>query len=184
VLPVIILLAALGFHVVETWFAERSWGPAYRALWRYYWVVNSGLVVGAAFVYGKKDRVAPLVFVQGRHDATGVVVVQYTYGFPVPAYYLGQPRPQVFVFEDKTRIAQDAQTVRAATAPANYLILYSDSVAVDEALLERTLGARLRPDAVIGPSLGDELAHLVNPRRNHATSAVVLSLEPVITAPR
>jgi hypothetical protein len=183
VLPIIILLAALGFHGVETWFAQRSWAPAYRALWRYYWVVNSVLVVGAALVYGKKDRVAPLVFVQGRHDATGVVVAQYTYGFPVPAFYLGQPRPPLFVFEDKARVAQDAQAVRSVTPPANYLILYSDSVEVDEALLERALGARLRPDAVIGPSLGDELAHLVNPRRNHATSAVVFSLEPLAAAP-
>src|SRR5207302_390644 len=170
--------AALGFQVVETWFARRAWRSAYRALWTYYWAVNSVLVVAAAFVYGKKDRVAPLVFVQARHDATGVVVAEYTHGFPVPGYYLGQPRPQVFVFEDRTRVVQDAQAVRAANPPANYLILYSDSVEVDEARLERALGARLRRDAVIGPSLGDELAHVINPRRNHATRAVVLSLEP------
>ena len=184
VLPIIILLAALGFQVVETWFARRAWRSAYRALWTYYWAVNSVLVVAAAFVYGKKDRVAPLVFVQARHDATGVVVAEYTYGFPVPGYYLGQPRPQVFVFEDRTRVVQDAQAVRAANPPANYLILYSDSVEVDEARLERALGARLRRDAVIGPSLGDELAHVINPRRNHATRAVVLSLEPHATPPR
>jgi hypothetical protein len=183
VLPVIVLLAALGFQVVARWFAQRSWSPLYHALWRYYWVVNTVLVAGAACVYGKKDRVAPLVFVQARHDATGVVVVEYTYTFPVPSYYLGRTRPQLFVFEDKTRLAQDAQAVRSANPPANYLILYSDSVQADEALLEQALGARLERDVVISPSLGDELAHLVNPRRNHATSAVVLSLVPLSAVP-
>src|SRR5439155_983113 len=86
VLPVIILLAALGFGPVAAWLAARSWSRVYGWLWKYYWAVNTVLLVGTLFVYGKKDRVAPLVFVQARHDATGVVVVQYAYLFPVPVY--------------------------------------------------------------------------------------------------
>ena len=184
VLPVIILLAALGFGPVAAWLAARSWSRVYGWLWKYYWAVNTVLLAGTLFVYGKKDRVAPLVYVQARHDATGVVVVQYTYLFPVPVYYLGRPRPPVIVFADRNRLAQDAQAVRAASPAPNYLILYSDSAEADAARLERALGARLEREATVTPSLGDELAHLVNPRRNHATSAVVMSIAPPSAASR
>ncbi len=97
---------------------------------------------GTLFVYGKKDRVAPLVYVQARHDATGVVVAQYTYTFPVPGYYLGRPRPPVFVFSDRNRLAQDARAVRAASPAPNYLILYSDSADADAVKASRQRVAR------------------------------------------
>jgi len=71
------------------------------------------------------------------------------------------------------------QAVRAASPAPNYLILYSDSADADAARLERALGARLERDATITPSLGDELAHLVNPARNRASRAVVLSIMSV-----
>ena len=74
--------------------------------------------------------------------------------------------------------------MRAASPAPNYLILYSDSADADAALLARALGTRLERDATITPSLGDELAHLVNPRRNHATSALVLSIAPLSGASR
>ena len=88
------------------------------------------------------------------------------------------------MFEDRAQIAADAQAVRQAHPLPNFLILYSDSVQSDEPLLERALGARLRREALISPSLGDDLAHLINPRRNHATNAVVFSLVPLTAAPR
>jgi hypothetical protein len=184
VLPVIILLAALGFDQVAAWLAQRSWGRVYGVLWKYYWAVNTVLLVGTLFVYGKKDRVAPLVYLQARRDLTGVIVAKYTYSFPVPSYYLGRPRPPVFEFEDRAHVVADAQAVRKAKPLPNFLILYSDSVRGDEGLLERALGARLRRETVISPSLGDELAHLVNPRRNHSTRAVVFSLVPLSAASR
>ncbi len=183
-LPVIILLAALGFDAVAAWLAQRSWSRVYGVLWKYYWAVNTVLLIGTLFVYGKKDRVAPLVYLQARHDVTGLIVAEYTYTFPVPIYYLGRPRPSLFVFEDRAQIAADAQAVRQAHPLPNFLILYSDSVQSDEPLLERALGARLRREALISPSLGDDLAHLINPRRNHATNAVVFSLVPLTAAPR
>jgi hypothetical protein len=113
------------------------------------------------------------------------VVAQYTTPFFVPSFYLGWPRPPLYVLEDRRRLAQDATAIRAAAPPPNYLILYSDSLAADEALLAQSLGVRLRREAVVLPSVGDELAHLVNPRRNNSSAAVVLSLEPgTTTAPR
>jgi len=183
VLPVILVLATLGFDAVAAWFARRSWMGVYAGLWKYYWAVNGALLVGTLFVYGKKDRVAPLVYVQARHNATGVAVAEFTYTFPVPVYYLGWPRPPVFVLEDRNAVARDAATARAAKPSPNYVILYSDSVPADTRLLERALGVRLASATAVRPSLGDRLAHLINPAHNHATEAVVLSVTHLTAAP-
>ena len=183
VLPVILVLATLGFDAVAAWFARRSWMGVYAGLWKYYWAVNAALLVGTLFVYGKKDRVAPLVYVQARHNVTGVVVAEFTYTFPVPVYYLGWPRPPVFVLEDRNAVARDAATARAAKPSPNYVILYSDSVPADTRLLERALGVRLASATAVRPSLGDRLAHLINPAHNHATEAVVLSVTHLTAGP-
>ena len=183
VLPVLLVLATLGFDSVAAWFARHSRTRLYTGLWKYYWAVNAALLVGTLFVYGKKDRVAPLVYVQARHDARGVVVAEFTYTFPVPVYYLGWPRPPVFVLEDRNAVARDAATARAADPSPNYVILYSDSVPADTRLLEHALGARLASLTAVRPSLGDRLAHVINPGHNHATEAVVLSVTRLTGAP-
>ena len=169
---------------VRDWFERRGWVTAYRWSWAYFVGLNTLLLGVGLFSYGKKDRVEPLVQVQGRHDATGVVEAQFAYTFPVPAYYLGRPRPPVFVLKDRNAVGRDAAAVRAAPRSPNYLILYSDSVSADTRLLERALGARLAPVAAVEPSVGDELAHLINPRHNHATQAVVLSVFPLTATSR
>ena len=184
VLPAVIVLGAAGADGVAAWLAAHGWPRLSGALWRYYWTVNTVLLVGTLFMYGKRDRVAPLVYVETRHDATGVIEAQYTAPFPVPVFYLGRRRPPVVVFEDRRRLTADAAAARAASPPPNYLILYSDSVQADTAALARALGARLVPAATIPPSAGDELAHLVNPRRNAATPALVLSIVPLSAVPR
>jgi len=111
------------------------------------------------------------------------VVAEFTYTFPVPVYYLGWPRPPVFVLEDRNAVARDAATARAADPSPNYVILYSDSVPADTRLLEHALGARLASLTAVRPSLGDRLAHVINPGHNHATEAVVLSVTRLTGAP-
>src|SRR5438132_3426555 len=114
----------------------------------------------------------------------GTLVYIFLPPFSLPASYLGRPRPPVFVLKDRNAVGRDAAAVRAAPRSPNYLILYSDSVSADTRLLERALGARLAPVAAVEPSVGDELAHLINPRHNHATQAVVLSVFPLTATSR
>src|SRR4029077_13176690 len=124
-----------------------------------------------------------LVQVQRRHVATGVVVAEFAYTFPVPTYYLGRPKPAVFVLKDRNALAREAAAARAANPPPNYLILYSDTAPVDTPLLEQALGARLTPVCGVAPSLGDRLAPLTNPRHNHTPPARVLGVPPIPAPP-
>jgi len=176
VLPALLILGAVGMPSVRDWFVRAGWGRVYRWAWGYFVGVNTLLLAVGIFSYGKKDRVEPLVQLQRRHDVRGIIEAQFSYVFPVPTYYLGTPRPPVFVFESPERLAAEIAAVRPALAPVNYVILYSDSVDVDRRRLEGALGKTLVLDLVVPPSLGDRVAHAVNPKRNHATPATVFAV--------
>ena len=118
VLPVLAMLAGAGFADVRAWFARRGWSPAYRGLWAWAVGVNALLLMVSVFTYGKKDRVAPLVVIERRHDATGVIVAEYAYTFKVPAYYLGRPRPPLTVLTRRDSLPADAARLRDSRAPA------------------------------------------------------------------
>src|SRR2546427_9459301 len=50
------------------WFARRGWTRAYNWSWGYFAVVNAAPLGVGVFSYGKKDRVAPLVYLEHRHE--------------------------------------------------------------------------------------------------------------------
>lgn len=162
ILPVLFILAVAGLP----WLAARI-APAYRGMWWYFWIVNGALLIVLTFSFAKKDRVAPLLYVYRRHDATGVVVAQYNQTFHVPEYYLGKPTPLLVVLDRR-----EAE-VRVPGVPVNYVILYSDTPEADRVFLAGALKQELRLLTVITPSLADRLAHAINPRHNKARTALI-----------
>jgi hypothetical protein len=161
ILPILFILIVAGLPWLASWL--RRW---YRAMWWYFWAVNGALLLVLTFSFSKKDRVAPLVYVYRRHDATGVLVAQYNQTFNVPVYYLGNPQPPLHVV---TR----PEVVLPAGVPLNYVILYSDAPEADRALLARALNKNLTLLTVITPSLTDRIAHAINPRHNKARTAAI-----------
>lgn len=162
ILPLLFILIVAGLP----WLAERIGARAYRAMWWYFGAVNAVLLVVLTLSFSKKDRVAPLLSIYRRHDATGVLVAQYNQDFGVPEYYLGQPRPTVVV-------VRKGEAVLPGSAPINYVVLYSDTPETDRALLAQTLHRTLTYVTTITPSLSDRLAHAINPRHNKARTAVI-----------
>ena len=163
ILPGLFVLIVAGLP----WLAARI-APAYRAMWWYFWIVNGALLVVVTFSFSKKDRVAPLLIVYRRHDATGLLVAQYNQTFGVPEYYLGKPRPPVLVVQRGQDVADSARAL-----PINYVIVYSDTPEADRVYLAGALHRTLTLLAVIQPSLTDRLAHAINPRHNRAHTAVI-----------
>lgn len=161
ILPVLFILIVAGLP----WLAARI-ARAYRGMWWYFWIVNGALLIVMTFSFAKKDRVAPLLYVYRRHDATGVLVAQYNQTFTVPKYYLGRPAPALLVV---TR----SDAVRPPAAPINYVILYSDTPDTDQAVLAAALDKKLTLVKTIVPSLADRLAHAINPRHNKARTAAI-----------
>ncbi|HWC72459.1 MAG TPA: glycosyltransferase family 39 protein [Gemmatimonadales bacterium] len=170
ILPVLFILIAAGLP----WLAARLKSErVYRGMWWYFWAVNGVLLVLLTFSFSKKDRVAPLLYVFRRHDATGVLVGQYNETFHVPEYYLGRPRPLLAVLERRDTAVFTAQWVRDTGSVINYVILYSDDPDADSKLLGERLHRTLTLLTVITPSLADRIAHAINPRHNKARTAAV-----------
>lgn len=171
ILPVLFILIVVG----RPWLAARMGGGGgrwYRGMWWYFWTVNAVLLIVLTFSFAKKDRVAPLLYVYRRHDATGVLVAQYNQTFHVPDYYLGRPKPKLVVLEKRNHAALAAWVSDSGSA-INYVILYSDSAETDRAFLEGMLHRNLTLLTVIAPSLADRLAHAINPRHNKARTAAI-----------
>lgn len=160
ILPVLFILIVAGLP----WLASRL-GRWYRGMWWYFWAVNTALLLAVTFSFSKKDRVAPLLFVYRRHDATGVLVAQFDQTFTVPEYYLGRPRPVLVVLQrrDDTRLSE----------LINYVVLYSDSPDTDRAALAGALHRNLTLVRIVTPSLTDRIAHAINPRHNKARTALI-----------
>jgi hypothetical protein len=163
ILPVLFVLIAAGLPWLR---ARLKRERVYRGMWWYFWGVNAALLIVLTFSFSKKDRVAPLLYIYRRHDATGVLIAQYNQTFGVPEYYLGNQRPPYLV-------VQRGQPFEPPTFPINYVVLYSDSVEADRASLARALHRDLTLLAIITPSLTDRLAHAINPRHNKARTALI-----------
>ena len=161
VLPLLFILMVAGLPWLAAW--SGRW---YRTMWGYFWTVNAALVLVLTFSFSKKDRVAPLLYVYRRHDATGVLVAQYNQTFTVPAYYLGKPAPALLVVKER-------DAIQLGGSPINYVVLYSDAPEADRAFLAGALHANLTLLTEITPSLTDRIAHAINPRHNKARTALI-----------
>ncbi|HJS44097.1 MAG TPA: hypothetical protein VJ755_11540 [Gemmatimonadales bacterium] len=167
ILPILFILIVAGLPWLTSWL--RRW---YRAMWWYFWSVNGALLLVLTFSFSKKDRVAPLVYVYRRHDASGVLVAQYNQTFTVPEYYLGQPRP-VLVVRRRDETGFTEQWMADTGSKINYVVLYSDAPDSDRAVLAEALGRPLTLLTIITPSLTDRIAHAINPRHNKARTAAI-----------
>ena len=168
ILPVLFILIVAGLP----WLAART-GRWYRGMWWYFWTVNAALLIVLTFSFSKKDRVAPLLYIDRRHDAKGVLVAQYNQTFTVPDYYLGRPKPLLVVRERRDTVALTAEWVRDTGSVVNYVILYSDTPDADSEVLAGSLHRNLTFLTTITPSLTDRIAHAINPRHNKARSAAI-----------
>ena len=168
ILPILFILIVAGLPWLASWL--QRW---YRAMWWYFWAVNGALLLVLTFSFSKKDRVAPLVYVYRRHDATGVLVAQYNQTFTVPEYYLGQPRPVLVVLRRQDDTVFTDRWMAETGSRINYVVLYSDAPDSDRAALAEALGRPLTLLTVITPSLSDRIAHAINPRHNKARTAAI-----------
>jgi hypothetical protein len=142
-------------------------------MWWYFWAANGALLLVLTLSFSKKDRVAPLLYVYRRHDATGVLVAQYNQAFHVPDYYLGRPRPPVVVITAPPPPPPPPSPPEDPGPAINYVILYSDTPDADSQVLAVALHHRLTLLTTIAPSLADRIAHAINPRHNKARTAAI-----------
>lgn len=191
-LPIFPLLALMGAVGLTIWQNEGSpvWQRWIRRGWRFFWVANAALLVVAVMDYSQKARVASLIVLYERGDATGIVADFTERGVELPRYYLdgadpSRPNPPIY----EAQRAEDLDTLRMRrqgllappVAPINYVLVFS-SGKIDQHLA--MLNAHLGPVEIvthITPSFADWLLVLLNPKYNHSKEAWVCRLAPNAT---
>lgn len=168
IIPLLIILAVAGFNSLKQWFQKKNLSKFYKYNWIYFWVLNSILLVFFIFHYGKKDRVEPLVYINEKQNATGVLIAQFSYTFLVPDYYLGKTIP-INIIDDKKKLQLQEMIF-------NYCVLYTDSLEQDKNDLEKIFERKFVLEKTIEPSLGDFIAHKLNPKFNKSRTCYVFKI--------
>ena len=177
IIPLIIIISAIGFVEIKKWFEENTFRwKIYKSLWMYFLVLNFLLLSVSIFVYGKKDRVEPLVYIQHQHNATGIIFAEFSYTFLVPEYYFGKPMPTYIELTNRNTIIGDIEKFNGKNFSLNYCVLYSNNIEQDKILIEQALKKKLLLQKEITPSVGDWLAHKLNPKFNKTNTATVYSI--------
>lgn len=168
IIPILIILAVAGFNSMRQWFQKINLSKIYKYNWIYFWVFNTILMVFFIFHYGKKDRVEPLVYINDKQDAAGVLIAQFSYSFLVPDYYLGKTIP-INIVDDKKKLQQQEMIF-------NYCVLYTDSLEQDKNDLEKIMERKFVLEKTIKPSLGDFIAHKLNPKFNKSRTCYIFKI--------
>ncbi|MDI6804912.1 MAG: glycosyltransferase family 39 protein [Bacteroidota bacterium] len=168
IIPMLIILGVAGFNSMKLWFQKKNLSKIYKYNWVYFWVLNSILLVFFIFHYGKKDRIEPLVYISEQQDATGVLIAQFSYTFLVPDYYLGKTIP-FDIIDDKKKLQQQEKII-------NYCVLYTDSLEQDKNDLEKIMERKFVLEKTIEPSIGDLIAHKLNPKYNKSRTCYVFKI--------
>jgi hypothetical protein len=191
-LPIFPLLALMGAVGLNLWQIEGSavWQRWIRRGWRYFWTINAVLLVIAMLDYSQKARVASLIVLYERGDATGIVADFTERDVGLPGYYLdgadpSRPNPPIY----EARRPEDLDTLHLRSkgllappvAPINYVLVFSGGK-IDQHLA--MLNARLGPVEIVAhitPSFADWLLLQLNPKYNHSKEAWVCRLAPSAT---
>lgn len=175
IIPMLIVLAVAGFNNIKQWFEKKNLSIIYKYSWKYFWVLNSVLLVFFIFHYGKKDRVEPLVYINAKQDVTGVLIAQFSYTFLVPDYYLGKS-VTTYIIDSKKKLPDLSQALQQQEKKINYCVLYTDSLIRDEMELETILERKFVLEKTIEPSLGDFIANKLNPKYNKSRTCYVFKI--------
>ncbi len=165
VLPLLLVLGAIGAEAVGAWGPLRRRPPLWRGLWAWFWVVDLVLLAIFTTDYSKRALVEPLSYLERRGDARALLVDKSQGGPPfVPRFYLGRPTPVVLV-QPGTTPEQLRDALAAGPAP-NYAIIEGDERLPEREARLRSLLGPVQPLQAFEPSLVDRVLRRLNPRFN------------------
>jgi hypothetical protein len=173
-LPIFPELALM--FVLGLWHWQRDCSDTWRRWisygWRWFWAVNTLLLLGALTHYGQRGKIEPLIGIYEGGDARSVLFDMTERGrrTDLPLYYLdgGGVRTMPLIFQATTVHEIDSANAIGKTNQWDYVVVFSRGT-FDEhrAMLE----ARLGPLEVVrhtGPTLVERMLLTVNPRYTHS----------------
>jgi hypothetical protein len=179
ILPAIPFIIILGITGWEAFVAKSTFWQNKRktlsAMWGWFWIANTIILVAFTFTYSKKTRVESLYYLSQKSDVAGVVVETGDMGgIKQPTFYLNKQVPVFELFEGNKADKIKADIVTNAYEKPNYYIFYgADKLEERVKQVELDFGIQLATETEISPSLLDWVFYKLNPKHNKNKSAYI-----------
>jgi glycosyl transferase family 22 (putative mannosyltransferase) len=180
IIPLFIILAIIGWQefVVKSGFWSKHAKLA-KSVWVWFWVFNSALLIIFTFTYSKKTRCETMTYLSTKSDVNGIFLEPGRLGnMKLPTFYLNRLVP---IFQLKADVTiedvQDSLT-RANVGFPEYAIFYGvEEIEARKKFVEDYFDVKYKDEAVINPSLIDDILYKLNPEGNKNQTAFIFKLD-------
>jgi hypothetical protein len=165
--PFVIMIGIVGWNE----FAAKSafWikhSKLHSGLWKWFWVVNTLLLLIVSTTYSKKNRVEVMNILHKQSNVTGIFVETSDWEVPMlPMFYLNKNVP-IYKMNRNSSVDSLRLVLDTASVKPNYLVMMNQKRFPERQTQLAKLFSQTEMIADISPSLIDQLLYIMNPRHN------------------
>ncbi|MBL7191403.1 glycosyltransferase family 39 protein [bacterium] len=176
ILPAVMALGMTGYY-----YSKLKGKAVTKWFWRWFWAVNTILLIITTFNYSQKARVESMIKLGAIEDARNIVVINTEHPMNPPSYYLGREADITTIYDWDAfySFADSLENIpmRNINIEPLYFVVYTHKP-LNHYLFKMT--ERFHPLEKIEhikPSLVDALLHFMNPEHNHSKEAYIFRWE-------
>jgi len=181
IVPLIIIVGVIGWQqFVAGSTLQLKWHRLIHGSWRWFWIVNTVLLVILTLTYSKRTMVEPMIYLAQKEDIKAVVINYDGKNMPwFPRFYFAN---NARIYRFSKDITPEKFTEMINKNPdnlPNYFYFYGQNnleKRVNE--MQQLLNIRLNYYEKINPSLIDRIMHLLNPRHNLNLTGHIYKVPP------
>lgn len=168
VVPLIILLGVIGWEKFAKksayWLRHRA---ALKAMWIWFWVLNTVLLVLFSTYYSKKSRVEAMYTMYGK-QVNGIILEGGNLGTPfIPLFYADVYPVPVYEINNEEQLLRVKAKLDTSSVHPNYVIFFGpENLEPRVQRIESSFGLELMLERKIEPSFLDDVFYRLNPRFN------------------
>ncbi|MEA5458767.1 hypothetical protein VB796_06955 [Arcicella sp. LKC2W] len=167
-LPYFIILGTIGFRDLYEQFSEKKWLQGFTKfaiIWGL--VLNTILLCVLSVTYTKRSRVESMNYLREKGDLNNFVLQNYEFSQPEAPFYL-QKRYDYYTVDTHEKMADLPNQLKLGKkVKPNYIILVGNSDLEKRLAEMKAVFPTMEHEIDIEPSLGDNIAYLLNPSHNH-----------------
>lgn len=168
IIPFVFIGAAWGWY----WLMQENkigqlWQNINRWLWRWFWVVNTLLLVITLFTYSKKTRVEIMSYFYDKPEVKAILFNNEDFSVPwMPFFYMGRTCTTYEVTQEKPLDSLKKTLKDTARPRPSYVVYLGDANLQERIRMLKEIFPSQEFVKKINPSLMDAMLYAVNPRHN------------------
>jgi hypothetical protein len=170
--------------VIALWYWRKECADRWRRWivygWRWFWVVNAILLVGALTHYGQRGKIEPLIGLFEQENVTGVIVDLSERGrrTDLPLFYADGGGVKSFptLFQTTTEAERDSLLESPDGRQWSHIIVFARSDSIASVMPEK-LDQQIDVLRHTGPTLVEQALLKLNPKYTHSRESWLLRIK-------